>query len=186
MIFGILMVEELDAEQSDDLDAEQFVDQDSTMKVLPPSQELLSIGMILRNVSIHAMTPLIIGLMVGGLWQYYASEDLIANLFPPQVGLLAMLILSPIMYFLTIPRGWDEYGYYMIGQGSIFVFLFMLWFAGFGALFCGAYGITILWFALMPNWTRRLAAPAKIGFMHIIAANIGSFLGSIVANSYMV
>ena len=88
--------------------------------------------MILRNVSIHAMTPLIIGLVVGGLWQYYASEDLIANLFP-QVGLLAMLILSPIMYFLTIPRGWDEYGYYMIGQGSIFVFLFMLW---FGWIWC--------------------------------------------------
>ena len=36
MIFGILMVEELDAEQSDDLDTEQSVDQDSTMKVLPP------------------------------------------------------------------------------------------------------------------------------------------------------
>ena len=179
------MVEEVDAVQSEDLGTEQSDDQDSTMKVLPPGQELLSIGMILRNVSIHAMTPLIIGLVVGGLWQYYASEDLIANLFPPQVGLLAILILSPIMYFLTIPRGWDEYGY-MIGQGSIFVFLFTLWFAGFGALFCGAYGITIHWFALMPNWTRRLAAPAKIGFMHVIAANIGSFLGSVVANSYMV
>ncbi|MGB0202434.1 MAG: hypothetical protein ACPF9L_06670, partial [Candidatus Poseidoniaceae archaeon] len=163
------MVEEVVAVQSEDLDTEQSDDQDSTIEVSPTSQELLSIGMILKNVSIHAMTPLIIGLVVGGLWQYYASEDLIANLFPPQVGLLAILILSPIMYFLTIPRGWDEYGYYMIGQGSIFVFLFMLWFAGFGALFCGAYGITILWFALMPNWTRRLAAPAKIGFMHVIA-----------------
>ena len=139
MIFGGLMVEEVVAVQSEDLDTEQSDDQDSTIEVSPTSQELLSIGMILRNVSIHAMTPLIIGLVVGGLWQYYASEDLIANLFPPQVGLLAILILSPIMYFLTIPRGWDEYGYYMIGQGSIFVFLFMLWFAGFGALFCGAW-----------------------------------------------
>ena len=35
MIFGVLMVEELDAGQSDDLDTEQSVDQDSTMKVLP-------------------------------------------------------------------------------------------------------------------------------------------------------
>ena len=136
------MVEELGTEQSDN--------RDSSLQVSPTGHELLTIGMILRNVSIHAMTPLIIGLFVGGLWQYYASEELIANLFPPQAGLLAMLILSPVMYFLTIPRGWDEYGYYMIGQGSIFVFLFMLWFAGFGALFCGAYGITILYMFYVP------------------------------------
>ena len=36
-------------------------------------------------------------------------------------------------------------------------------------LYFVVYGIAGLWFALMPNWTRRPAAPAKIGFMHVIA-----------------
>ena len=146
-------------------------------------QEMMTVKEILGNVSINGISPLIIGFLVGGIWQNFGSEEMISILFPPQVGLLFLLVTSPLFYLLTIPRGWDEYGYYMIGVGAMFLFLFSLWFAGFGALFCGAYGITLLWFALMPNWTKRYAAPAKIGVMHVIAVNIGSFLGSVFAYS---
>lgn len=155
----------------------------SDATVVVEKQELMTVREILTNVSINGITPLIIGFVVGAVWQYFSTDEMISILFPPQAGLLFLLLTSPLFYLLTVPRDWDEYGYYMIGLGAMFLFLFSLWFAGFGALFCGAYGITLLWFALMPNWTKRYAAPAKIGVMHVIAINIGSFLGSVLAYS---
>ena len=61
------------------------------------------------------------------------------------------------------------------------LFFIMIWFSGWGALFCGAYGPLLIWVWISTSWGQFDLPPFRYGIWHSFAINIGGFAGAILA-----
>ena len=73
----------------------------------------------------------------------------------------AVISTQPVPLLLTVPRDWDEYGYhdwFRLCSCSLLIMVCWIW-----RLIRGAWYYPSL-VCLMPNWTKRYAAPAKLEY----------------------
>ena len=127
----------------------------------------------------HIIAPALFGMFFGVIFQQYITPDY-GWPSPPQGAILASIILSPILYFTLVrdtPSRWYEYTMGLTLPGAIF---FMVWFSGWGALFCGGYGALLLWVWISTSWGRYDLPPFRYGVWHAFAVDIGAFSGALL------
>ena len=98
---------------------------------------------------------------------------------PPQGAILSSFILSPVLYFVLVGgplNRWYDYTLGLALPGSIF---FMIWFSGWGGLFCAGYGALLLWVWISTSWGRYELPPFRYGVWHAFAIDIGAFSGAL-------
>ena len=130
----------------------------------------------------HIIAPALFGMVFGVIFQQYITPDY-GWPSPPQGAILASIILSPILYFSLVrdaPSRWYEYTMGLTLPGAIF---FMVWFSGWGALFCGGYGALLLWVWISTSWGRYDLPPFRYGVWHAFAVDIGAFSGALLVYS---
>ncbi len=130
----------------------------------------------------HIIAPALFGMFFGIIFQQYITPDY-GWPSPPQGAILASVILSPILYFSLVrdePTRWYEYTMGLALPGAIF---FMVWFSGWGALFCGGYGALLLWVWISTSWGRYDLPPFRYGVWHAFAVDIGAFSGALLVYS---
>ena len=130
----------------------------------------------------HIIAPALFGMFFGVIFQQYITPDY-GWPSPPQGAILASIILSPILYFSLVrdaPSRWYEYTMGLTLPGAIF---FMVWFSGWGALFCGGYGALLLWVWISTSWGRFDLPPFRYGVWHAFAVDIGAFSGALLVYS---
>ncbi len=130
----------------------------------------------------HIIAPALFGMFFGIIFQQYITPDY-GWPSPPQGAILASIILSPILYFSLVrdaPSRWYEYTMGLTLPGAIF---FMVWFSGWGALFCGGYGALLLWVWISTSWGRYDLPPFRYGVWHAFAVDIGAFSGALLVYS---
>lgn len=130
----------------------------------------------------HILAPAIFGMAVGIFFQQYITPEY-SWPSPPQGAILTSLILSPLLYFTLVrdeASRWYEYSLGLALPGLIF---FMVWFSGWGALFCGGYGALLLWVWISTSWGRYELPPFRYGVWHAFAVDIGAFSGALLAYS---
>lgn len=130
----------------------------------------------------HIIAPALFGMFFGVIFQQYITPDY-GWPSPPQGAILASIILSPILYFSLVrdaPSRWYEYTMGLTLPGAIF---FMVWFSGWGALFCGGYGALLLWVWISTSWGRYDLPPFRYGVWHAFAVDIGAFSGALLVYS---
>ena len=113
----------------------------------------------------HILAPAIFGMIVGIFFQQYITQKY-SWPSPPQGAILTSLILSPLLYFTLVrdeASRWYEYSLGLALPGLIF---FMMWFSGWGALFCGGYGALLLWVWISTSWGRYELPPFRYGVWH--------------------
>ena len=130
----------------------------------------------------HIIAPALFGMIVGTIFQQYITPEYNWP-SPPQGAILTSILLSPLLYF-TLVRGdasrWYEYSMGIALPGAIF---FVVWFSGWGALFCGGYGALLLWVWISTSWGRYDLPPFRYGVWHAFAVDIGSFSGALLVYS---
>ena len=130
----------------------------------------------------HIIAPALFGMIVGIIFQQYITPEYNWP-SPPQGAILTSILLSPLLYF-TLVRGdasrWYEYSMGIALPGTIF---FVVWFSGWGALFCGGYGALLLWVWISTSWGRYDLPPFRYGVWHAFAVDIGSFSGALLVYS---
>ena len=130
----------------------------------------------------HIIAPAIFGLIVGIIFQEFVTPEYKWP-SPPQGALLTSILLSPLLYFILVrdeASRWHEYTLGLALPGSIF---FMIWFSGWGALFCGGYGALLVWVWISTSWGRFELPPFRYGVWHTFAIDIGAFSGALLAYS---
>ena len=130
----------------------------------------------------HIISPAVFGMVFGIVFQLYIV-DKYAWPSPPQRAIIASILLSPLLYFTLVrdqPSRWYEYTLGLALPGSIF---FMMWFSGWGAVFCGGYGALLLWVWISTSWGRFDLPPLRYGVWHAFAVDIGAFSGALLVYS---
>lgn len=130
----------------------------------------------------HIIAPAVFGMVVGILFQEYITPQYNWP-SPPQGAILSSIILSPLLYFVLVrdkASRWFEYTLGLATPGTIF---FMIWFSGWGAVFCGGYGALLLWVWISTSWGRYELPPFRYGVWHAFAVDIGAFSGALLAYS---
>jgi len=130
----------------------------------------------------HIIAPAMFGVIVGIAFQQYITPEYNWP-SPPQGAILCSILLSPLLYFTLVrdePSRWYEYSMGLALPGTIF---FMVWFSGWGALFCSGYGALLLWVWISTSWGRYDLPPFRYGVWHAFAVDIGSFSGALLAYS---
>tara|TARA_B100000459_G_scaffold65116_1_gene35744 strand:- start:461 stop:970 length:510 start_codon:yes stop_codon:yes gene_type:complete len=128
----------------------------------------------------HIIAPAVIGMILGILAERFLTPN-VAFPSPPQAAMLGTILLSPILYFLLLSdekSRWWEYSLGILAPGSYFI---MIWFSGWGALFCGGYLPLLIWVWISTSWGRFDLPPFRYGVWHSFAVNIGGFAGAILA-----
>ena len=128
----------------------------------------------------HIIAPAVIGVILGFLAERFLNP--IVNWpSPPQAAMIGTILLSPILYFILLKdekSRWWEYSLGILAPGSYFI---MIWFSGWGALFCGGYLPLLIWVWISTSWGRFDLPPFRYGVWHSFAVNIGGFAGAILA-----
>ena len=128
------------------------------------------------------IAPAVFGMTVGIIFQLYVTEKY-GWPSPPQGAIIASILLSPLLYFTLVrddASRWYEYTLGLALPGTIF---FMIWFSGWGALFCGGYGALLLWVWISTSWGRFDLPPFRYGVWHAFAVDIGAFSGALLVYS---
>ena len=130
----------------------------------------------------HILAPALIGAGLGGAWQAYAlpSIDSVFAPNPPQFALIVALVLSPLLYRILVHTTLERYLEYSFGFAVLALPLLLVWLSGWGALFCGMYGILLSWATLSRLWGRRQLPPFSYGIWHAMGIDLGAFAGAIV------
>ena len=128
-----------------DLESTSSVDA-STIPVSKPSALDFDTGIR------HIIAPAVIGVILGILAERFLTPN-VAWPSPPQAAMLGTILLSPILYFILLSdekSRWWEYSLGILVPGSYFI---MIWFSGWGALFCGGYLPLLIWvYQLVQRW----------------------------------
>ena len=130
----------------------------------------------------HIIAPAVFGMIVGIIFQEYITPQYNWP-SPPQGAILSSIILSPLLYFILVrdkASRWFEYTLGLATPGAIF---FIIWFSGWGAVFCGGYGALLLWVWISTSWGRYHLPPFRYGVWHAFAVDIGAFSGALLAYS---
>ena len=154
---------------------------EETQSVAAPVIELPRHGPLDFDTGIrHIIGPALIGLAFGALAEQFLTPHY-AWPSPPQAAMIGAILLSPLMYFILLKdeaSRWWEYSLGMIGPGLFFI---MIWFSGWGALFCGGYGALLIWVWISTSWGQYDLPPFRYGVWHCFAINIGGFAGAMLA-----
>jgi len=91
----------------------------------------------------HILAPAFLGVALGGIWQAFVMPKVgEINLPNPIHGAFFIsILLSPLLYRLLLddePSRWKEY---TLGLSTLGLLFSMLWLSGWGAVFCGGYGL---------------------------------------------
>ena len=128
----------------------------------------------------HIIGPAVIGLLFGALAEHFLTP-VYSFPSPPQAAMIGAILLSPLMYFILLKdeaSRWWEYSLGLLAPGSFFI---MIWFSGWGALFCGGYGALLIWVWISTSWGQYELPPFRYGIWHSFAINIGGFAGAMLA-----
>lgn len=168
--FALVMEEALMPENLETSDS----DVSETIPVVKPSALDFDTGIR------HIIAPAFIGVILG-----FLSESFLTPIVnwpsPPQAAMLGTILLSPILYFILLrdeKSRWWEYSLGILVPGSFFI---MIWFSGWGALFCAGYLPLLIWVWISTSWGRLNLPPFRYGVWHSFAVNIGGFAGAILA-----
>ena len=129
-----------------------------------------------RNVA----APTLLGLLVGGVWQWQIQPSLsygVPN--PVQASLLLMLLCSPLMHHFLTPHPfglWKEYALGVALLGGFFLCLDVR-FRGF---VCGGYLAVVVWIWVSTSWWRFHLPPFRLAIWHTFGVNIGALGGSLI------
>lgn len=128
----------------------------------------------------HIIGPALIGMLLGILAERFLTPNFTWP-SPPQAAMIGSILLSPLLYFILLSdekSRWWEYSLGIIAPGSYFI---MIWFSGWGALFCGGYLPLLIWVWISTSWGQYDLPPFRYGVWHSFAINIGGFAGAILA-----
>lgn len=130
----------------------------------------------------HILTPALIGAGLGGAWQAYAlpSIDSVFAPNPPQFALIVALAFTPLLYRILVHTSFERCLEYTFGFATLALPLLFVWLSGWGALFCGMYGILLSWATLSMLWGRRQLPPFSYGIWHAMGIDLGAFAGAVV------
>lgn len=130
----------------------------------------------------HIIGPATIGMILGILAEIFLAPNYTWP-SPPQAAIIGSILLSPVLYFLLIgdqKSRWWEYSLGLMIPGSFFI---MIWFSGWGALFCGVYLPLLIWVWISTSWGQYELPPFRYGVWHLFGITIGGFAGAILAFS---
>ena len=102
------------------------------------STSLRSIVSDLGGNMAQCAAPTLLGLLVGGVWQWQIQPSLsygVPN--PVQASLLLMLLCSPLMHHFLTPHPFGLWKEYALGVALLGGFFSFVWMSGFEGLFVG-------------------------------------------------
>ncbi|MDG1551441.1 MAG: hypothetical protein P8Q95_06925 [Candidatus Poseidoniaceae archaeon] len=128
----------------------------------------------------HIIGPAVIGMTLGMSAEVFLTPNY-AWPSPPQAAIIGAILLSPLLYFILLSDEKSRWWEYSVGMMTPGLFFIMIWFSGWGALFCGAYGPLLIWVWISTSWGQFDLPPFRYGIWHSFAINIGGFAGAILA-----
>ena len=180
IVFGIILSPKSQTWPTFGIDmGEQSEVEETPPKELPVSK-LTTNGALDFDTGIrHIIAPALIGLILGALSEQFLTPNY-AWPSPPQAAMIGSILLSPLMYVLLVRDELSRIWEYSIGMTLPGLFFIMIWFSGWGALFCGGYGAILIWVWISTSWGQYKLPPFRYGFWHAFAINIGGFAGALI------
>ena len=134
----------------------------------------------------HMMTPLLIGMVFGAIWQLTVMPRIEPNFAPnPVHGAFAIyLIASPLFYKLIHDMEMNRAGEYSMGFAVTACILSLVWMFGTSSVYLGGFLPCIAWLFISSFWLQFEFPPFRYGLWHAMAVNVGAFGGSVLAFMY--
>jgi len=171
------------------MDGEPSVDDGPTVAIAAPS--IPHAAEVRRRTLVNAVVPLLIGAVLGAVWQLVVMPRVGDAQLPNPVhgALMLWLLCVPLSTTMLVGRRLAEAWEYALGLAIVAVPLASIWLGrGAGALFCGVYMLGIVWMAVSGAWATsswpnnaRALAPFRSGIWHTLGVGFGAFLGSVLA-----
>ena len=128
----------------------------------------------------HILGPAVIGMTLGILAEIFLTPNY-SWPSPPQAVIIGSILLSPVLYFVLVGNEKSRWWEYSLGLLTPGLFFIMIWFSGWGALFCGVYLPLLIWVWISTSWGQYDLPPFRYGVWHLFGLNIGGFAGAILA-----
>ena len=133
----------------------------------------------------HMMAPLVIGMVLGGIWQLTVMPRIDTFVPNPVHGAFALyLIASPLIYKLLVGMEMNRAGEYAMGFALTACILSMVWMFGTSSLYLAGFIPAIAWLFISSFWLQFEFPPFRYGLWHGMAVNIGGFGGGVLAFIY--
>lgn len=133
----------------------------------------------------HMMAPLLIGMVLGAIWQLTVMPRIDTFVPNPVHGAFAIyLVVSPLIYRLLIGMEMSRAGEYAMGFAVTACCLSMVWMFGSSSVYLAGFLPAIAWLFISSFWLQFEFPPFRYGLWHGMAVNVGAFGGSVLAFIY--
>lgn len=133
----------------------------------------------------HMMAPLLIGMVLGAIWQLTVMPRIDTFVPNPVHGAFAIyLLVSPLIYRLLIGMEMSRAGEYAMGFAVTACCLSMVWMFGSSSVYLAGFLPAIAWLFISSFWLQFEFPPFRYGLWHGMAVNVGAFGGSVLAFIY--